>query len=134
MKKPLFSWIGTRQNITPKEEKEQENLVRWASYHWVGQHLFAIPNGGLRDKRVAARLKLQGVKPGVSDLMLAVPSRGKHGLFIEMKRAKGSRVSEEQQNFIDKRLEYGYEAKVAYGWEHAVYIITDYLGGSLNEF
>lgn len=118
----------------PKEDVEQTCLVRWASYHWLGEHLFAIPNGGLRNKRVATLLKAQGVKPGVSDLMLAVPSQGKHGLFIEMKRRKGGKTTEQQRKFIENRLHYGYEAKVAYGWHQAVEVITEYLGGSLNAF
>ena len=128
-------WSGsTKHPPCPKEDVEQTLLVRWASHHWLGEHLFAIPNGGLRNKRVATLLKAQGVKPGVSDLMLAVPSQDKHGLFVEMKRTKGSKISKEQQKFIDARLLYGYEAKVAYGWKHAVEIITEYLGGSLDAF
>lgn len=114
--------------IVLREEKEQEFLVRWANYHWFGRHLFAIPNGGLRDKRTAARLKVQGVKPGVSDLMLAIPSKGKHGLFIEMKRTKGGKLSIEQDAFLKDRESHGYEAKVAKGWKEASEIILGYLG------
>jgi hypothetical protein len=121
-------------NPTPTERVEQRNLVRWACYTGVRKHLFAIPNGGLRDKRVAANLKLEGVEPGASDLMLAIPSNGKHGLFLEMKRKQGSKLTELQKIFMDKRIASGYEAKVAYGWEHGVQIITEYLGGSLNAF
>ena len=54
--------------------------------------LFAIPNGGKRDKKEAARLKAQGVTAGVPDLFAA--SRGV-GFFVEVKTTKG-RVSPEQ--------------------------------------
>lgn len=57
--------------------------------------LFAIPNGGSRggDKRsaqiVGAQMKAEGVKAGVSDMMLPVPKHNLCGLFIELKREDG---------------------------------------------
>jgi VRR-NUC domain len=117
---------------TPLEAKEQEALIRWSQYHKLGEYLFAIPNGGLRDKRTARRLKLQGVKPGVSDLFFAYPCNGKHGLFIEIKRQGTGKLTKEQKEFMDRCLSVGYEAKVAYGWKEAVYILQTYLVGSRN--
>lgn len=114
----------------PTEEVEQIALVRWASYQNFYPYFFAIPNGGYRNKVTAVRLKAQGVRAGVSDLMLALPSKGKHGLFLEMKRRdrSKSRVSGEQKMFLEQQEAVGYETRVAYGWEHGVEIIENYLG------
>lgn len=75
--------------------------------------LFAIPNGGLRNFKVAAKLKAEGVKAGVWDLFLPVP-RGKFcGLFIEMKFGDNKLTSEQKefQSFIQGQ---GYKDFVAY--------------------
>ena len=60
-----------------KEADEQEALFAWAEYQ-KGKYpelelMYHIPNGGSRNKAEAARLKAQGVKPGVPDICLPVP-------------------------------------------------------------
>lgn len=89
--------------------------------------LFAIPNGGKRNVITAANMKREGVKPGVPDLFLAFPSNGYHGLFIEMKKRKGGKVSDSQREWIRNLTACGYMAEVCEGWEKAVEIITKYL-------
>ena len=37
--------------------------------------IFAVPNGGSRHVREAANLKRQGVKPGVSDVIVLIPKK-----------------------------------------------------------
>ena len=48
-------------------------------------NVFAIPNGGHRHIKVAAKLKAEGVKAGIPDIFVAVPNSYSAGLFIEMK-------------------------------------------------
>lgn len=51
--------------------------------------LFAVPNGGRRDKVTGAKLKAEGVLAGVADLILLL-SKGKYtSLCIEMKTPEG---------------------------------------------
>lgn len=88
--------------------------------------LFAIPNGGLRDKRVAAKLKAEGVKPGVPDLCLPVARGRYHGLFIEMK-AKGGTVTPEQVQWTSKLTLQGYFAMICVGQDDAWSVLTSYL-------
>ena len=127
-----------------REDAEQRALIEWADIApmpsglvldpsaRVGDYLFAIPNGGYRNGREAARFKGQGVRAGVSDLFLAFPSPGatiKHGLFIEMKAPKGhgARVSKAQEVFISRVQDAGYEAIVCYGWDSARQAINKHL-------
>lgn len=67
----LFNWVAFARNTIPEVDM-----------------LFHVPNGGSRDRREAARLKAQGVRAGVPDLCLPVPSGAYHGLFIELKAGK----------------------------------------------
>ena len=62
-----------------------------------GVRFHHVPNGGLRSKREAARFKLMGVKPGVSDLVISMPE-GRTG-YMEIKSPKG-RLTEDQENFL----------------------------------
>ena len=88
--------------------------------------LLAIPNGGARHIAVARKLKAEGVKPGASDLFLALPiPHGPAGLWIEMKAPKGI-VSTAQKDFIELMQWAGYRAIVA-GRHRAITEITNYL-------
>ena len=112
------------------EEAEQVALIEWAAYktgQWPElEYLFHIPNGGLRNKATAARLKAAGVKPGVPDLFLPV-TRGRYaGLFIEMKYGS-NKPTQDQQRYLDMLQREGYAVAVCYGYEEAVKTITDYL-------
>ena len=90
--------------------------------------LVHVPNGGGRSKREAAVLKNMGVKPGVSDLFLPVPTFRKHGLWIEMKADHGA-ISDEQWKWIYAMRRQEYQAVVCRGWRDAVKTIKEYLGG-----
>ena len=113
------------------EHDEQVALFQWAALH-QGRYpelglLFAIPNGGKRDKLVAMQLQREGVKPGVPDLCLPVPSAGWHGLFIELKWGRNT-TTDKQNEWLERLTEQGYLAVVCYGWQEAADVIRDYLG------
>lgn len=93
--------------------------------------MHAVPNGGNRNPREAARLVGQGVKPGVSDIFLPLARGGHHGLYIEMKRQKKhgpSRVSKDQASFQYAMIDEGYQAVVCYGAGEAITAIKNYCG------
>lgn len=90
--------------------------------------MFHIPNGGFRNIVTAVRLKAEGVRAGVADILLPVARGGYHGLFIEMKAAKGH-ISAAQCDFINAMRKQGYAAEVCYGWELAVKYIEAYMAG-----
>ncbi len=51
--------------------------------------IFAVPNGGWRRGREAARFKAQGVVPGVADVLCLVPNGKYNYLCLECKTPKG---------------------------------------------
>ena len=91
--------------------------------------LHAIPNGGKRSKSEAARMKAAGVKPGVPDMFLPVAREGCHGLYIELKRRDGGRVSTEQTAWMEALARQGYKTALCHGWDAAREEIQRYLGG-----
>jgi len=76
----------------PSEHEEQVGFVNWFRARFPGVLLYAIPNGGHRSISVGKSMKAEGVTPGIPDLH--VPA---WGLWIEMKRQKGGRLSGEQK-------------------------------------
>jgi len=121
------------------EDAEQAALFRWAAWapmptapdvfpgSKVADYLFAIPNGGKRDAREAARMKLQGVKAGVSDVLLPVKRGGSGGLWIELKAPGGGRTSEAQKEWLVRMRYAGHRAIVCPGWLSAKATIEWYL-------
>lgn len=113
------------------EHAEQSALFCWANDNrsWSPELmlLFAIPNGGLRDKVTASRLKASGVKSGVPDICLPVQRGDYAGLYIELKRLKEGRASDEQNDWIGRLKLQGYAATVCRGWIEASQVISSYL-------
>ena len=121
-----------RQPRISIEHLEQVKLVNWVRkmYPVESEYMFAVPNGGARNPVVAQKLKAEGVVAGVPDLMLLCPSRGAHGLAIEMKRpgAKQNALSPAQRAWLSRLDHVGYWAHMAAGFEEAKELIQEYLG------
>jgi hypothetical protein len=103
--------------------------------------LFAIPNGAklpfknitskktgktVRVCKEAQRLKAEGLRSGVPDLMLPVPKGRFHGLFIEMKYGN-NKPTPDQVYWLNRLMRLGYCCKVCYSREEAVDAIEKYL-------
>jgi hypothetical protein len=115
--------------LAQSEEAEQCLLCRWLDTAHPGALYYAVPNGGLRDKVTAAKLKATGVKAGVPDLVIAEPRGGRPGLYVEMKRRMGGRLSASQRDWIAKLRARGYQAEACAGAEAAMEVIDRYLRG-----
>lgn len=98
-----------------------------------GVPVFHIPNGGYRHPAEAARLKAQGVKAGVPDLCVPVARGGYHSLYIEMKAAKGGKISQHQAEWISLLRGQGMCAWVCKGADAAIACITQYMEGGDSE-
>jgi len=116
----------------PTEAHEQRTLIQWATLAAVEEPrlrlLMMIPNGAARPGTRGA-LVAQGLRSGVPDLFLPVPSGRYHGLWLELKRRSGGRVTPEQREWITRLRGQGYRAEVCRGWEEARHCIVDYLAG-----
>lgn len=129
-----------RPGLTPKsgkevptEEEEQITLFKWAELNEKKypalKLMFHIPNEGKRSYVSGKRMKLAGMRKGVSDIFLSAPRGKYHGLYIEMKRIIDGKVSDDQTEWLDAVRAEGYAGYVAYGWQDASKKILRYLNG-----
>ena len=96
------------------EHYEQALVIQFMRRNYPEVLIFAIPNGGQRNAATGARLKAEGVVPGVPDLFIPA-----WGLFIEMKTLTG-KVSLEQKAMLSYLQSVGYSAIVAKGANAAI--------------
>jgi VRR-NUC domain-containing protein len=128
----------------PGEASEQEHVFAWASL-MEGRHpelalLSASMNGILTDARFGAMLKRLGRKKGYPDLFLPVmkgrpdwiavgaPQPWYGGLYIELKRKQGGKLSVDQEWWLTALAKNGYKTVVALGADAAIAAIKEYLG------
>lgn len=102
------------------EQQEQELLVQYLELK--GIKFSALPLDTFSQHwSVKNRNKRIGVRPGVPDLLCIVKDRL---LFIEMKKEKGGRLTENQKNWIETLNKCrGVRAYVARGFEEAKKLI-----------
>ncbi len=117
------------------EHAEQRALFAELAHNYrsVYDVTYAIPNGGLRDKRTAGKLKAEGVKSGVPDICVAWPFNGHHGLYIEMKRRadvekdrRAGVLGFNQDPWHLRLRARGYTVVTCYGWIDAMSAIQAY--------
>jgi hypothetical protein len=83
---------------------------------------YHCPNGGLRDKREAAKLKAMGTTPGIPDLIILADGKT-YGL--ELKTIDG-RLSHEQRQMLEAFEMAGAFTAVAHGIDAAISILTSW--------
>lgn len=111
-----------------QEHNLQVACVRYFRYRYpnIAPLLFAVPNGGNRNLREAARLKAEGVTPGVADLILLLPSRTHHALCLELKTDKG-RLSPQQKEWLSVAEKYGAKTAVIRSIDDFILEVDNYL-------
>lgn len=111
------------------EANLQSSCVSWFDlrYPKLSPLLFAVPNGGSRNKLEAVNLKRQGVKAGVADLILLFPRGGHGALLIEMKYGKG-RQRDTQKSWQRTAEAAGYRYVICRKLDEFMCEVKKYLG------
>lgn len=113
--------------------KESEEQALFVSYCQLkGIKVVAIPNGfyaGRMGNKFAYinSMKKQGLAKGFVDLLVLAKNSKYDLLFLEFKKEKGGRLSNEQEWWQDYLNNNGYYARVACGCAEAVKILEEYL-------
>lgn len=107
----------------------------------IKHYLVKLNNEGKRSSAQGYQLKLMGMCTGASDLFLAYPAHGFHGLWIELKRARKYSPSERESTTWQNQMLFqrnmramGYACVFAYGWEMGREKITEYLDGKTQNW
>lgn len=118
---------------SPREDAEQRQLNSHCSVIWpeLSAMMYHVINesGGMGSAQYGAALNKLGRKKGIPDWPVMVPSKGYHGLYIELKRSrkKDSAISKEQTKFLLQAESLGYKCVIAYGYKAALKSIEEYL-------
>lgn len=116
-----------------QEETNEQILVVQHIHVYYPDCLFTIAPSGMKlPIRIAVRFKLMGYRKGTSDILIFEARKGYNGLFIEMKKRKGGKRTDDQKKFCQDAIDRGYKAVFAEGSQLAISIIEDYLGPSLK--
>jgi len=90
------------------ESAIQRSIIEWSMYQ-KNLFVFAVPNGGKRHISVAIKLKKEGVRAGVADLVVLQPLN--QITFVEVKIEKG-RQTESQKQFERQCKQLGFRYKI----------------------
>jgi hypothetical protein len=117
----------TVKEFVPKvsEHDIQKSCINWFRLKYPKYLIYAIPNGGQRNKIVAAKLKAEGVLAGIPDLHIPVSKQGFHGLYIEMKAGK-NKPSDNQITVMQKLNNEGFRCEVCWTVDQFRLVVDNY--------
>lgn len=131
--------------VKQSESRITQSCVKWfrLQYPQYASVLIHPANEGARNTKVVrtsfgtrvvspggARLKAEGLVPGVADLLLLVPRNGYGCLAVEMKTpAKSSKQSERQVEWEKAAIKAGNRYCVCRSLEEFIRVVRDYLDG-----
>jgi hypothetical protein len=110
-----------------EEDKIQISCVKWfdLQYKRFSPLLYCNYNNP-RNAIQGAKLKKMGMRKGIPDLFLAIPTLIYNGLYIEMKTAKGV-LSKEQKEYSVILKEAGYHWAICRSTEEFIKEVRMYL-------
>jgi len=125
-----------KKRITRRGDYEYHHHIDFVAWLRSKNILHFHPVNGVYVEAAWRReqLKLQGLSPGVPDIIIPVPNRVRwvddgscyHGLAIEIKRVSGGVVSPAQKEWIEKLRESGWKADVCRGVDEAIKVSCEY--------
>jgi len=123
LQKAVFDWAKLYR--MPDHEDLEKNSK-------LSDYLFAIPNGAflagnkIQRARQMARLKSQGLKPGVFDLMLNIARNCYYGLDMELKIVN-NKLSSRQKEWRDRMDKAGRYTVICYDLDQVKEAIDEYI-------
>ena len=102
-----------------KEDLLQNSIIRYIDLQYPDVYYFHVPNEGKRTYFERFNAKVLGIKSGVSDLFLFCTNKM---LILEVKQGK-NKPTKNQQDFLDKMCEFGFNATWCNSFDSAKKII-----------
>lgn len=112
------------------DENQQGNaVVEWCDLKKIP--IVKIQNEGIRNYLLD---KKRGIRKGFPDFFIPLVHPPYTGLFIELKKNKGSKVSKSQREWLFTLNSSSYLGVIAYGQDHMISIISMYMSLKIIDF
>ncbi len=122
--KPRKKLSEPRKRRADPEAQLQRTVIAHLKARGIkGLIYHSIPNEARRTPATAARLKAQGMLPGVADLILVAPGGKAH--YLELKAPKG-KLSDDQEAFFAACCQSDISYNVAWEIDTALYILDNW--------
>lgn len=123
-----------RQDLEHKIQAKFIGIIRsYFEQYPLLELIYAVPNGGYRSMSEAIKIKAEGGKSGVPDVVLPIPNGIYASLYLEFKTEKGV-VSSNQKNYIKLLKDAKNSVKVVRSAESALKAVEEHTGYSLPYF
>jgi hypothetical protein len=125
--KKTYKKNSVRRKPTPESESNQQEIVVKYLRLAYPDALYCASAGGMWTSD-SQRIKMArtGYVKGFPDLFIYEPRREFHGLAIEMKKVKGSKIEPEQVQWQEQLRNRGYCSYICKGKDEAIKIIDEY--------
>ncbi|MEW6655154.1 MAG: VRR-NUC domain-containing protein [Bacteroidota bacterium] len=109
------------------EEQIQIGFFEYVGWRYpkIAPFIFHVPNGGTRHICEAKKLKKMGVRRGIWDVFVNIPSHRFNGLWIEFK-ANHNKLTKEQFIFLESIKKNNQEWAICYSLEEAIKVLDSY--------
>jgi len=125
--KKTYKKSSTKRKIAPESEANQQEIVIKYLRLAYPDALYCASAGGMWTSD-SQRIKMArtGYVKGFPDLFIYEPRGEYHGLAIEMKKVKGSKIEPEQVQWQEQLRNRGYASYICKGNEEAIKVIDEY--------
>jgi len=114
--------------LCPKEDAEQVSLAQFLDLMFWDEW-FHSPNEGKKTIGYHMKMKRQGLKSGIPDVLLFRPTpSGAPGVAIELKRIKSGTVSVDQKKWLKTLENFGWVCYVGLGATASIQFIKEIYG------
>ena len=125
-KKSYKKSVPKRKNAPESEANQQEIVIKYLRLAYPHALYCASAGGMWTSDSQRIKMARTGYVNGFPDLFIYEPNADYHGLAIEMKRVKGSKIEPEQKSWQEQLRNRGYASYICKGSEDAIKVIDEY--------
>ena len=125
-KKTYKKTTAKSKNAPESEANQQEIVVKYLKLAYPDALYCASAGGMWTSDSQRIKMARTGYVKGFPDLFIYEPRGEYHGLAIEMKKVKGSKIEPEQVQWQEQLRNRGYASYICKGNEEAIKVIDEY--------
>jgi hypothetical protein len=125
-KKSYKKSVVKRKSTPESEANQQEIVIKYLRLAYPDALYCASAGGMWTSDSQRIKMARTGYVKGFPDLFIYEPRGDFHGLAIEMKKVKGSKIEPEQVQWQDQLRNRGYASYICKGKDEAIKVIDEY--------